>query len=107
MSSPPTVEQVSNLKRQLNHISNVISIIAYIGVLLSLISSAVACAIFFVSTTLAPDRKIFFSGILGVCTLGLQIVIYLSRSDPSSLLIFTAVSIYLGAFCLGLAIKYT
>lgn len=101
----PTPSQ-TDLDRTLRKISNVISINSYIGIALSMIAVGITAGIVFISTTLTSDRKIFFSGILFVATIGLQIVICISRSDPTILLILTTLSTFISALTLGLSIQY-
>lgn len=103
--SPPS-RQFDDLERKLDRVSAAINIGAWIGFIFSLVALLVTGAVLFTSTTLSPDKKVFFVSILGVCTTALQFVVCVSRSEPIALLIFTQLSGFVSALALGLSITY-
>lgn len=98
--------QENGVERELKKLKQVVRINAYIASVFSLISIVVTATIFFLSSTLSSDKKIFFALILGVVGLGLLIVICVARSEPIALLIFSTLTIYVSALTLGLSITY-
>lgn len=110
-SSPPppplkSADEQSRLERELRHISSVISIFAYMTFVASMVCISITAGIFFTSPTLNADRRVFFLGILGVCFLGLILVILISRRHPTTLLLFNILLAIISAFALGLSITY-
>jgi len=84
----------------------VIRVTSYVAVIFTIISVIVTIVVFHSSESLTADRKIYFSGILGVCTIGLLIVIFVSQKEPVALSIFSTLALYLSALTLGLSITY-
>jgi hypothetical protein len=102
----PTSQQFDDLERKLDRVSAAISIGAWIGFIFSVVALVVTGAVLFTSTTLSPDKKVFFVSILLVCTTALQFVVCVSRGEPIALLIFTQLSGFVSALALGLSITY-
>jgi len=97
---------VSDLERKDRRISVAIGISAWIGFVFSFVALAVTAAVLFTSTTLSPDKKVFFVGVLLVCGLALQLVVCISRNEPVALLLFTQLSGFVCALSLGLSISF-
>lgn len=109
MSDAPLIDTNDQKARdniQLRTTQNVIRIHTYVTLVFSYVSICITCAIIIMSTTLSPDRRAFFLCILGVCTLGLQIIICLARQEPAILLLFSALSNIISGLTLGLAVGY-
>lgn len=98
--------RIAALERELKRIGNVISIFAHVSVITSIVCMAITGGIFFTSSTLSQDRKVFFMAILGVCFLGLLTVIFVSRNHPATLLLFNILLGLISAFTLGISISY-
>ena len=103
---PPAVEIVSAHTRELKKSSKTITVVAIISVVFAVVSLGVIGGIVFISTTMNPDRKIFFGTILVVAIIVLMIIVCVSRNDHRSLLVFSTLLSYVSAFTLGLSINY-
>jgi hypothetical protein len=101
-----TTELVSAHTRELKKSSKTISVVAIISVVFAVVSLGVIGGIIFISTTMNPDRKIFFGSILVVAIVVLMIIVCVSRNDHRSLLVFSTLLSYVSAFTLGLSINY-
>ncbi len=77
-----------------------------LSVVVSLIAIGITIAICLMSKTISPDRKVFFVCILGVITIGLQIVSFFSKNDQSADLLISTLSQDISLLTLGLAIPY-
>jgi hypothetical protein len=99
-------DKTSKLERELRHIGGVITIFAYVSFVVSVVCIGIIGGIFFTSTTLSPDRKAFFLGIIGVSFAGLISVIIISKHHPTTLLLFNILLSIISAFTLGLSITY-
>jgi type IV secretory pathway component VirB8 len=103
-SSPPEI--VSAHTRELKKSSKTITVVAIISVVFAVVSLGVIGGIIFISTTMNPDRKVFFGSILVVAIIVLIIIVCVSRHDHRSLLVFSTLLSYISAFTLGLSINY-
>lgn len=92
--------------REMQKVSKAIVLASYIGTVICLVSTCIIITILVASTTLSQDRKVFFATILCVITIGIQIVILLVRSDPTTLILLTVVSAPVNSFAAGLACIY-
>lgn len=101
-----SVDDTSRLERELRHIGSVIATFSYLAIVVSFVSMSVTAAIFFTSTVLSQDRKVFFLGILGVCFIGLLTVVAIARQHPTTLLLFNILLAIMSSFALGLSISY-
>ena len=106
-SSPSPAEKESEAERKLRRLLAGITIYAFMNVVFSIVSVAITMGIIFTSTTLTQDRRMFFASILGVCTLGLQIVICVARRDKTALLLFSTLSGNVSIAIMCLAIPYS
>lgn len=101
----PLVEK-QDVERKAQRVSDALLISGWLGFIISLVSIAVIAAVLFTSTTLSQDKKVFFSSILGICTLGLLAAVILVRRDPIALLFGTQFLGFISALGLGLSITY-
>ena len=106
MSTEGLITKTGDLERKQRKLGVVLSIVAWIGIVFSLVALGVAVAVLITSTTLSPDKKVFFVSVLLVCGLGLQLVVCISRHEPVALIIFTYLSGYVCALALGLSIAH-
>lgn len=97
---------MTDSERDLRHVSSVISVTSAITVAFSWIAGLVAAIIFFTSPGLSEQKKLFYLCILGVCVIGLQIVIWIARREPVTLVIFTLLCAFFSAFTLGVSISF-
>ncbi len=104
LSPPPEI--VSAHTRELKKSSKTITVVAIISVVFAVVSLGVIGGIIFISTTMNPDRKVFFGSILVVAIIVLIIIVCVSRNDHRSLLVFSTLLSYISAFTLGLSINY-
>lgn len=92
--------------REMKKTSKTISVVAIISIVFAVVSLGVIGGIIFISTTMNPDRKVFFGCILVVAIIVFMIIVCVSRNDHRSLLIFSVILSYVSAFTLGLSINY-
>jgi hypothetical protein len=83
-----------------------VSMMCYIAIVLSLAITVIAAVVFVISKTVPEDRKVFVFTILTVGTLGIWIVLIVTRNDTNVLLVFTNISMLLSGTVLGLTIGY-
>lgn len=96
----------TNHEKQSRKVSTALSIATLFGVILCVISSAIIGLILFISTLLSPDQKTFFACILGVCVVGVLVVLCASRNEPIALLLFMPITVFLSGLTLGFSTRY-
>lgn len=101
-----SAEHTSTLVRQLRSTSRTISIGCSLVVVLSFACVIILAVVIAFSSTLAKEKKILLSTIMGVILLGIQLVLCVSRKDPNTLIIFSIISAFVSGLCLGLSIWY-
>ncbi len=101
-----STEHASTLIRQLRSTSRTISIGCSLVVVLSIACVIILAVVIAFSSSLAKERKILLSTIMGVILLGIQMVLCVSRKDPNTLIIFSIISAFISGLCLGLSIWY-
>jgi heme/copper-type cytochrome/quinol oxidase subunit 4 len=110
MSSVPILESIevkqSREVKEKNRIINSIVIGSYIGSILSWIAFIVAAGVFYTSSTLTPDKRVFWASILAVVAIGLQIVVFVVRSEPVYLNIFTLLIVAVSFLSVGLSVSF-
>lgn len=84
--------EIPAFERENQKLKRFIRIFSYITVGIALVVIIVALA---VPSTLTADRKIYVIDILGVCSIGILIVILVSLTESITLLIFSALSTYI------------
>lgn len=104
--SSPDQHRVHQLESELRKFGSMLSTFAYVSFVTAMVCMSITAGVFFTSSTLSRDRRAFFLGILGVCFLGLVVVIIISRRQPATLLLFNILLSVLSAFSLGLSISY-
>lgn len=107
MSEEPLVSEpsVADYKRELKRRETAIKIGSYIAYILVVIAIIFIGASSYVSTTLSADKRVWIT-ILGVCGIGLIIVVFVSRIDPVALVIFSVLSVAVSMLATGLSISY-
>jgi len=92
-------------KRVLQEISSAISLNCYVGVIIAIASSVLACVVFFVLTNqISQEERLFFVTVVSVTVVGLLLILCLARKDPKTVLIFSTLISLIGGFIAGLAI---
>lgn len=102
MESVEVIKQQAEKKSQ--RLINAITINAYASLVLSWIAFFVTGGVFFTSTVLTPDKRVFFVSILAVIATGLQIVICVVKSEPVYLLVFSSLITLVSALSVGLSV---
>lgn len=92
-------------EKEKENISNKLA--AYLTIIFSTVAIVVTIIIFHQSTTLSADKRVYFTGVLAVCGLGLYAVIFVSRAHGDALVIFCMLANFISGLTLGLAINYT
>lgn len=103
MSETPFLPETSIVEREHQKLKRAIRIVTYItfGIAIAVIIASIV-----VPSTLSADRKIYVIDILGVCSIGILIVILVSSSEAITLLIFSSLSTYVSLVILCITIFY-
>lgn len=86
--------------------TNSIILTSYVGTILSCIAFIIAGGVFYTSPTLTPDKRVFFASILAVVAIGLQIIVFVVRSDPVYLNFFTLLSVAVSFLSVGFSVSF-
>lgn len=108
LAPPPPLgaDTQHKLDKEMRKVGKGITINGYVGTVICIISTIITLAILLISSTLNQDRKMFLGGVLIVLMVGMQIVICLVRSDPTTLIFLTTISVAVSTFTAGLAFTY-
>lgn len=98
--------QKTQSERKERRLNNAVLINSYTDLVFSWIFCFVTAGVFFTSSTLTPDKKVFFVSILAVFVIGLQVLICVVKSEPVHLLIFTSLISKIAALSVGLAVAF-
>lgn len=99
------VKQKENKEK--TRLVNAIVVNSYIGSVLAWIAFFVTAGVFYTSTTLSQDKRVFFASILAVVAIGLQILVFIVRSEHVYLLAFTTLIVAIAFLSIGLAIAFS
>lgn len=110
MSSVPILESTevkqSREVKEKNRIANSVVYTSHVGIILSWIAIIIGVGVLYISPTLTPDKRVFWIGILAVVVIGLQIVVFVSRSDPVYLNIWTLLLVAISFLSVGLSVSF-
>lgn len=104
LESIEVVKQKENKDK--SRIIDAIRINSYIGSVLSWIAFIVTAGVFYTSTTLTQDKRVFFATILAVVAIGLQILVWVVRSEPIYSLTFTTLIVAISFLSVGLSVAF-
>jgi hypothetical protein len=96
----------SSTERENRKLKRLVTVSSYAKTALSVITAIVALIVVNLTTSLTPDRKVFFTTILGVCIVGVFVVVFVSRSEPIALVIFSSAALYITPLTLGISLVY-
>lgn len=103
---PENVDKRTKLERKMDETSTSFQIGSWFVLLFSIICLIIIILVLIMSNTLALQRKLLLGSIIGIMILGSQIMVYISRKEPSSLLMFIIICVGVSAFALGTCVWY-
>jgi len=105
--APESIEVIkSKDHKEKTRLQTAITINGYVGSIFSWIAFIVTGGVFYTSTTLTQDKRVFFASVLAVCAIGLQILIWVVRTEHVYLVIFTTLTVAISFLSVGLAIAF-
>jgi uncharacterized membrane protein len=103
---PENVDKRTKLERKMDETSTSFQIGSWFVLLFSIICLIIIVLVLIMSNTLVLQRKLLLGSIIGIMILGSQIMLYISRKEPSSLIMFIIICMGVSAFALGTCVWY-